>query len=121
MTRKFAKHNMKPIRHDIVEEFVFGDGETTRAKYSYEYPVFLKGKWVGSIDIALVDVPCPPLFSLGMAKRWKCICDHDKDCIYMGEFDHTIKFTDTPFVNIIEKKKDGSLALDRVPSAFKEA
>jgi len=120
MQRELERFGLKPIRHDKVEEFVFGDGETCRSAYSYEYPVFMSGNWVGNIDIAMVPVPCPPLFSLGMAKQWKCRTDHENDTIHIGVFNHTINFTDTPYVNIFEKTKDGKIMVDDCPRDFRD-
>jgi hypothetical protein len=120
MQRELERYGLKPIRHDKTEEFVFGDGETCRSSYSYEYPVFMSGHWVGNIDIAMVPVPCPPLFSLGMAKQWKCRTDHENDTIHIGVFNHTINFTDTPYVNIFEKTKDGKMVVSDCPRDFKD-
>ena len=45
---------------------------------SFNYPVFIKGKLVGSIDIARIQADCPALFSKRMMKEWKMTLDFDK-------------------------------------------
>jgi hypothetical protein len=102
MQQKLALYGLKPRKLECREEFVFGDGETQESEFSYEYPVFLKGKFVGLIDIALLEVPCPPLFSLGMAKKWACKTDHEVGVIEIKKFNHKVYFSDTPYLNILE-------------------
>ena len=116
MQKALETHGLTPIRHECREEFVFGDGETSVSEYSYEYPVFMKGKVVGTIDIALIKVPCPPLFSLGSAKAWKCKTDHEYGFVYIKEFDRKIPFEDTPLINILEFGKTVDKA--KVPEPF---
>ena len=94
---------IKPERRDRVEEFIFGDGQVDYSKHSWGYPTFINGKFMGVIDIAECTVPCPPLFSLGMAKKWKCVCDHDKGLIKIKKFNHEVPFDgDTPFIDVFD-------------------
>ena len=37
-----------------------------------------------------------------MAKKWKCKTDHEHDTIHLGEFNYTIHFKDTPYVDILD-------------------
>ena len=50
---------LQPVKREIFEEFVFGDGEVDRATVAWIYPVFFDGKFVGVLDIAECTVPCP--------------------------------------------------------------
>ena len=76
MQDKLASIGLQPLRINKQEEFVFGNAKTSTSDCSFLYPAFLKGRFVGLIDIARVPVQCPALFSLKMAKKWGCLTDH---------------------------------------------
>ena len=55
-------YGIVPVRIDKQEEFIFGNNQVEMSDCSFEYPVFLNQRLVGSIDIARIPVPCPALF-----------------------------------------------------------
>ena len=81
--------------------------------------MFIRGQFSGSIDVALVSVPCPPLFSLAMAKEWKCKTDHETNSSTLGKFGHTITFKDTPYINVLDLPESGKAPdLTLVPTKY---
>ena len=94
---------LQPVRREIFEEFVFGDGEVDKATVAWIYPVFFDGKFVGVLDIAECTAPCPTLFSINTAKRWQIVSDHGRQSLYLGAYDKTFAFQDgTPYIDIFE-------------------
>ena len=73
---------------------------------------------MGQIDIACVKVPCPPLFSLEMAKLWQVLTDHNLQRPVFGRFNHTIDWTHTPFVDIFDVPGESRPDIDGMPSEF---
>ena len=117
MTAYLFEYGYQPVKIDINEEFIFGDGEVSRARVAWLYPVFLDGVCVGAIDIAEVTVPCPCLFSLAMAKKWQIITNHVKQRIHLGLFKHDIPFVDgVPYIDVFDKIEACKKA--KVPQQF---
>ena len=103
MREFLASFDLVPIRRDTLEEFVFGDGQVDTARVAWIYPVFMDGKVVAAIDIAECTVPCPTLFSLNMAKKWKVLADHATGILHIREFKKSCPFKDgTPYIDIFD-------------------
>jgi hypothetical protein len=105
MTAALALIGLQPVRKDKKEQFIFGDGIVEESECSYIYPAFIRGQYVtGGINIAKVNVPCPPLFSIGMAAQWECITNHKKKYVRIGRFRHKVPFKDgvTPYIDVFE-------------------
>ena len=124
MRDKLRNYGLRPMKTSLQEEFIFGDGETHSSVCSWKYPVFLDNNFCGTIDIAEVEVPCPPLFSLGMAKAWECTTKHsaDKSYIHIGKHHKNIYFTDTPYIDIMDIQ-DLSQSKDKenIPAEMRKA
>ena len=116
MQKELAQYGLKAEREECQERFVFGNGETVYSNCNYIYPVFFNGRCVGSINIACVACPCPPLFSLRMAKVWRICMDHDEDVINIKKFDFKVKFEDVPYINVFEDI--AKVPRDHVPTRF---
>ena len=119
MHKVLERFGLKAIKKDCDERFKFGNGKIAEATCSYEYPVFISNQFVATINIACVDVPCPPLFSLQMAKLWKCCTDHEKKEIYVKVFDHHITYEDTPFVHILEIETQDAATDPLIPKGMR--
>ena len=63
-----------------------------------------------------MSVPCPPLFSLRMAKLWRVNMDLEEDTIHLKKFDVKIKFEDVPYINVFEDI--AKVKLESVPRRF---
>ena len=103
MRNYLAKFGLQPTKHERYEEFICGDGHIDKSIVSWVYPVFIYGIFRGVIDIAECTVPCPPLFSLGMAEKWECISDHKKKQLILGKYRVTIPFRkSTPYLDVLD-------------------
>ena len=71
MREVLAVYGLKPVKEEVAEKFIFGDGETKTSKFRYVYPVGLGGKYCGKLGQACIDVPCPLLLSHAVMKNWK--------------------------------------------------
>ena len=68
--------------------------------------------------MARVQVPCPALFSLQMAKKWQCTTRHGKQEIVVEKHNRTFPFEDeTPYLNVLDFT-DSTLDLTGVPTCF---
>jgi DNA uptake protein ComE-like DNA-binding protein len=119
MTKALEARGLKPEYKDKQEKFIFGDGATEWSTHNVIYPCFIAGKCVGSIDIAFVKVPCPPLFSLSMAAKWDCITNHKEKIVTLGKYDHKIPFKNgvTPYVDVFDFPEN--LDKSTVPNIFR--
>ena len=67
------------------------------------YPCVIQGKLIGSIDIAYVECPCPPLLSRQVMTIWKADMSFSKQAIIVHDSNITIPFRKgEPYVNICE-------------------
>ena len=98
------KYGLKPIREEVRENFVFGDGETTTSLYRNVYPVALGGNFVGELRQAYGEVPCPLLLSKSVMTAWKCKLDFGKSETDVAQFNHTEPFNDgkTPVLDLAQ-------------------
>ena len=79
--------------------------------------MFIENEFIGVIDIAQCGVPCPPLFSLGMAEEWECMTDHKGKFVYLGKYDTKVPFTDnTPFLDVLDLSEN--VDKSTVPAQF---
>ena len=70
---------------------------------SFNYPVFIKGELVGSIDIARIQADCPALFSKRMMKEWKMTLDFDKQETVIKSLNCVFPFKNTvPVLDIFQ-------------------
>ena len=83
-----AVYGLKPRKEEVVEKFIFGDGETKTSKFRYVYPVGLGGQYCGKLGQACIDVPCPLLLSRAVMKNWKVNLDFDNECNGSGGFNN---------------------------------
>ena len=85
------------------ENFKFGDGKVVRSLYSMTYPCVVQGKLIGSIDIAYVECPCPPLLSRQVMTIWKADMSFDQQAILIKKHDLVVPFRKgEPYINIAE-------------------
>ena len=118
MESYLRKFNLKPMIVNKQEEFIFGDGEVKQSDCALAYPSFLDGKFSGAVDIARVQVPCPGLFSLKMAKKWECKTDHAGEKVEVLKFNKEFPFVGgTPVVDILDFDEN-NLDLSGVPEEF---
>ena len=98
-----SQRGLRAERLEKQEEFVFGNGKTEMSDCSFNYPVFIKGKLVGSIDIARIQADCPALFSKRMMKEWKMTLDFDKQETVIKSLDCVFPFKNTiPVLDIFQ-------------------
>ena len=113
-----ASLGLKPLVIMKQEEFIFGDGKVDASDCAFIYPALLDGQFKGTIDMARVQVPCPALFSLKMAKAWDCMTYHAGEKLYIKKFDKEFPFVNgTPIVNILDYTEE-NLDLSTVPKEF---
>ena len=68
--------------------------------------------------MARVPVPCPALFSLDMAKTWKCITDHAAQELVIQKHNRRFPFEKlTPYLNVLDYTPE-TLSLTGVPKCF---
>ena len=69
--QNMAVLGIKPIIKSTHDSFQFGNGEVSEATQKKAlYPVFLRGKFRGLLDIAEVPPHCPMLMSKNVLKKW---------------------------------------------------
>ena len=68
------------------------------------YPVFLRGKFRGLLDIAEVPPHCPMRMSKNVLKKWDVDMCFGQGCLKIHKFDVTIPFNDcdVPTVDILD-------------------
>ena len=116
--QKLATIGLKPLKINVSEDFIFGDGKVDTSDCAFMYPSFLGNKFTGGVDMARCSVPCPPLFSLKLAKRWNCSTHHGRQELTVGKFDKTFPFVNgVPYVDILDFDP-GTVDLSEVPSDF---
>ena len=81
-----AKAGLKPIYKHINETFLFGDGDEVQATTAVEYPVGIY-ELHGSLDVALVDRPCPGLMSRKAMGELGCVMDFEQDTLKVKAHD----------------------------------
>ena len=69
---------MTETRHTCCSEFRFGDGVQVKGKCSWTYPVGVFGMR-GALNIAEVDVDCPPLISLTQMGGMEILLDFKRN------------------------------------------
>ena len=115
--RYLAEYGLKAERLDKQEEFVFGNGKSEMSDCAFNYPVFLSGRIVGSIDVARIPVDCPALFSKRMMKTWKMTLDFEKQLTRIGEFKCTVPFRNTvPVLDVLQLPEH--VELKDIPPCF---
>ena len=92
MREVLAVYGLKPIKEEVSEKFIFGDGETKVSKFRYVYPVVLGGKYCGKLGQACIDVPCPLLLSHPVMKNWKVHLDFENKRAMVQKFNHSVPF-----------------------------
>ena len=92
MREVLAVYGLKPVKEEVAEKFIFGDGETKTSKFRYVYPVGLGGKYCGKLGQACIDVPCPLLLSHAVMKNWKVQLDFDNQRTEVKKFNHSVPF-----------------------------
>ena len=103
MASLLGDFGFKPVRLEKQEEFIFGNGEVETSDCSFEYPVFLKGKFQGTIDIARISKPCPALFSKRMMADWEVMLDFAKHMLLIKKHKVELPFKDSiPVVDIFD-------------------
>ena len=110
--------HLQPAMHRKQEEFIFGNGEVETSDCSFEYPVFLKGKFQGTIDVARISKPCPALFSKRMMADWEVTLDFAKNTLAIRKHKVELPFKDSiPVVDIFDLPE----LLDRrkIPPSFR--
>jgi hypothetical protein len=118
MTEELARIGLKPVKVMKQEQFIFGDAKTATSDCAFAYPSFQNSRFAGLMDIARVPVPCPGLFSLKMAKRWRCITDHHAQKIIVQKYDRVWPFQNgTPVINVLDFEED-KLDLTDIPPEF---
>jgi len=121
MTEALARIGLKPVKVMKQEQFIFGDAKTATSDCAFAYPSFQNSRFAGLMDIARVPVPCPGLFSLKMAKRWRCITDHHAQKIVVQKYDRVWPFQNgTPVINVLDFEEDKLDFTDIPPEFFIE-
>ena len=80
------------------KEFIFGNGEVETSDCSFEYLVFLEGKFCGTIDVARIDKPCPALFSKRMMVEWEVTLDFAKNTTAIRKYKVELPFKESILV-----------------------
>ena len=111
-------YHLKPAMHKKQEEFIFGNGEVETSDCSFECPVFLEGKFQGTIDVPRIGKPYPALFSKRMMADWQVTLDFAKSTMAIRKHKVELPFKDSiPVVDIFDLPE----ILDRrkIPPAFR--
>ena len=118
MQAKLKTIGLKPIKLHISEDFIFGDGKIDTSDCAFMYPSFVGNEWTGGVDMARCTVPCPPLFSLKMAKLWDCSTHHGRQELTVGKYNKTFPFIGgVPYVDILDFDP-ATVDLSEVPLDF---
>ena len=70
LRKKMAMLGIKPAIKNTNDSFQFGNGEVSEASQKALYPVFLRGKFRGLLDIAEVTPHCTMLMPKNVLKKW---------------------------------------------------
>ena len=85
---------------------------------AFQYPAYLDGKLVGSLDIARIPVSCPALFSKPMMREWERVLDFKRQRTTVGKFDLQYPFEDTvPVLDVFQLPSD--LQSHQAPPCFR--
>ena len=98
------KLNLKPVLGPCNEQLQFGDGHVERAVKKYYYPCFIRGRYRGTLDQAVVKVKCPMLLSKDVMKAWEVDLCMGDSLMKIKKFGVEIPFNEkgVPMVNIFE-------------------
>ena len=114
-----AEKGLRPVKISKQEEFIFGNGKVEMSDCAFQYPAYLDGKLVGSLDIARIPVSCPALFSKRMMREWEHVLDFKRQVTTVGAFNLQYPFEDTvPVLDVFQLPH--KLSNNNVPPCFRQ-